>query len=189
MFAIIQIDSNHKELVGYVSSQHEYEEFVKNKIIGDFSIITNLSLEEFKVGNVFKQGRYIIVNNHVICYVEKVSRCNLGYLFDTHTESIKILTEWELIQISHKLYHPLICDESLDSLSDSSDVEPLMEVIDNVPKKLIFKEPKNDKESNWITNPIFDYNGQEEDEWFNDSLLRCDESFNLIPFSDIDSMW
>ena len=96
-----------KELVTFVQNSEEFVEYtnsyVKNENENDskkFTFITNMSYEDFKNNNMFKEGKYLLVDTNKsfgrIFYIEKKSETSVGYIWNSAYEHINVIVSWEL---------------------------------------------------------------------------------------------
>ena len=118
MFAVIETCQEGKNFIGFVNSLKDCEKFTKKQIgIHDYSFLSNISPQEIKNNTSFKPGKYLIEEKNEIFYLEKFTKINKGYLYNSEDIEIKILCSWELIdnkeeQIDIFEYEPLIITEN-----------------------------------------------------------------------------
>lgn len=98
MFAVIEERDSQKSLIHLVNSQQEFSQFIK-KCIEDpnYKIIQKISAEEIKNKTDIEDGRYLIEDENNITYWEKTTIVNKGYIYNSKTSTVKLLTSWEMM--------------------------------------------------------------------------------------------
>lgn len=97
MFAITETKDNQTSLVKFVDNKDEFLEFVKKTVDGDYTLISNMTYEEFRKTKSLKPGKYLLQYDNKIMYLEKLVRVNSGYVYSSKHVNLDMLCQWELI--------------------------------------------------------------------------------------------
>jgi hypothetical protein len=158
MYAIIQIANDVKELVAFVDNHDDFLTYAKKNIItsngSDYTFISNTNYDDFKKNSILKNGKYLLMNNNVILFVEKFYEISKGYIYNSTYENFKIIVHWELI-IS-KISDPYVCNNTKYSS------ELLKELVDkqlnNIPENWKLDVDDMKRICECISSSIFDKN-------------------------------
>ncbi|QKF94778.1 hypothetical protein QKU48_gp1320 [Fadolivirus algeromassiliense] len=124
MFSIIKELENQKTIVHNINFKTQFIDFVK-KSIGDipYTILDNTDISQFQQNTIQTDGKYLLVKENRINYIEKVTVVNKGYLYNSSSVDIKKLISWELIPIQ------------LEQMETNHD--ELQQVLDDLLKEII----------------------------------------------------
>ncbi len=99
MYSIIENYNNTETIIGNVKSIDDFVAFVKNGLHTETYIFNSDStIETILNGRTFGYNKYVIHNENVITYFEKVKGVNPGYLYNSDKPELKILYTWRLVK-------------------------------------------------------------------------------------------
>ena len=98
MHAIIEIKNNEKSLIATSIPNNNFLDYIKKRLgVDNYSLLENISPEELRDNEVFKAGKYLIMKDNYIIYIEKIIVADWGLFYSKNIPKINILCEWERI--------------------------------------------------------------------------------------------
>jgi len=128
-FGIIEIKDSKKSIIGYTESIAEFRNQLEQRY-PKAKLHQNLALSDLKANEIFKDDLYLINNDLLFFYVEKLTLLKKGYLYNSTKSTMNIVCQWELIPCNVIEDETVQCCYDLDSLQ--SDVSDDMELFDSV---------------------------------------------------------
>src|SRR4029078_11925746 len=113
MYAIIETYNNERNLVKIIDTKKDFLNYVQTTVPNDYSLVSNIKFSDFEINSLFKNNRYLLANEDNIIYLEKKTKVEVGYLYNTSKEEIIKIREWELINNKIK---PTISDLFTDTI-------------------------------------------------------------------------
>lgn len=128
-FGIIEIKDSKKSIIGYTESIAEFRNQLEQRY-PKAKLHQNLALSDLKANEIFKDDLYLINNDLLFFYVEKLTLLKKGYLYNSTKSTMNIVCQWELIPCNVIEDETVQCCYDLDSLqSDVNDLDSFETVI------------------------------------------------------------
>jgi len=147
MYSIIETYNNVETIIGNVKTNDDFIGFVKNGLHTEiYEFKTDIKIENILTDLSLAYGKYLIHNENIMTYLEKIKGVNAGYLYNSEKPELKISYNWRLIK-NETLIDKLYTIEEPVSIIDKTSETIINEDFDsnNIQKLNVYDIKYNDK--------------------------------------------
>lgn len=106
MYAIVQNTNNIEKIIGFVNSIQDFhlmiEKISRDLCDGDPIQLMDISAEEIRSNDNFKNNFYLVKSHDKITLNKKYSQLNMGIIYNTVSPKIVELYSWTTIPVEYK---------------------------------------------------------------------------------------